>query len=245
MLASHTREIERMDDPSQSIERIWTRLDVGSLFMPIIYELICVASSLGLTFDEGKIRSVGIVKLYFNLALSTDLTYMSIGDLIRWRRNEGALVPLRPRAKGAVTRRALFLTEQLAELLATTHDDEMEERLGHLQADLELFVTGLPIGPKYLFLLYPLMDAVWEIRSVRHEPSIRVLGLFAQRDVFVATHYAMREDLGGWQSREWKTVKRAARARWRQLFHDYQPLITSDPRVVVSDAIDGKYFKGS
>jgi hypothetical protein len=33
---SHTREINRMDDPSQSIERIWARLAGGSLFMPIV-----------------------------------------------------------------------------------------------------------------------------------------------------------------------------------------------------------------
>ena len=30
---SHTREIERMDDPSQSIARIRARVSVGSLFI--------------------------------------------------------------------------------------------------------------------------------------------------------------------------------------------------------------------
>ena len=34
MLTSATREIDRMDDPSHSIERSWTRLPTGSLFMP-------------------------------------------------------------------------------------------------------------------------------------------------------------------------------------------------------------------
>jgi hypothetical protein len=28
------RDTERMDDPSQSIERTWIRVDIGSLFMP-------------------------------------------------------------------------------------------------------------------------------------------------------------------------------------------------------------------
>ena len=32
---SATREIDRMDDPSQSMERIWTRVSRGSLFMPL------------------------------------------------------------------------------------------------------------------------------------------------------------------------------------------------------------------
>jgi hypothetical protein len=34
MLTSATLEIDRMDDPPQSIERIWTRVSRGSLFMP-------------------------------------------------------------------------------------------------------------------------------------------------------------------------------------------------------------------
>ena len=84
---------------------------------------------------------------------------------------------------------------------------------------------------------------MWEIRSIRHAPSIRVLGLFAARNTFVATNHALREDLGGWQSREWNAVKRLARARWRTLFHTYQPIETTDVRIVVSGALNGKYFK--
>ena len=32
----HTRETERIDDPSTSMERIWTRFSNGSLFMPLM-----------------------------------------------------------------------------------------------------------------------------------------------------------------------------------------------------------------
>jgi hypothetical protein len=39
-VAGVTREIDRMDDPSQSMERIWTRLCRGSLFMPLTYALM-------------------------------------------------------------------------------------------------------------------------------------------------------------------------------------------------------------
>jgi hypothetical protein len=47
MLTSHTREIERMDEPSQSSWRIWTRLDMGSLFITKNYHAapICQAKS--------------------------------------------------------------------------------------------------------------------------------------------------------------------------------------------------------
>lgn len=38
------REIARMDVPSQSMARIWARSLAGNLFMPVICELICLAS---------------------------------------------------------------------------------------------------------------------------------------------------------------------------------------------------------
>lgn len=138
----------------------------------------------------------------------------------------------------------MFVSEDIWALLSTEHEDEeMEERLGALQADLEQFAEGRSIDPKYLFLLYPACEGVWEIRSVRPEPSIRVLGFFAKKDVFVATNLALRETLGGWESREWKDVKRLARARWGHLFHTYQPLISTSLSDLVTGAINGKYFK--
>ena len=41
---SATRLIERMDDPSQSMARIWARVAIGSLFIYFLYELLCLAS---------------------------------------------------------------------------------------------------------------------------------------------------------------------------------------------------------
>jgi hypothetical protein len=170
---------------------------------------------------------------------------MSIGDVIKWRVREGMLFPLIPKAAGTSPKRALFLTKEIYAALNEEHEDEgMEDRLGQLQADLELFSDGQMIDPKYLFLLYPARQAVWEIRSVRPMPSIRVLGLFAQKDIFIATNWVMREQLGGWQSREWKQVKRRALACWRHLFHTHRPLGTTNINDLVSGAIDGKYFKG-
>ena len=169
---------------------------------------------------------------------------MSIEQVVRWRVAEQRLFPLLPKAAGATPRRAMFLSSELWDLLRFEHQDpDMEVRLGHLQADLEFFVTSATIDPKYLFHLYPACDAVWEIRSVRPDPSIRVLGLFATRDLFIATNHALRADLGGWQSRDWKTVKRMARAKWTQMFHPYQPTIGTDVTNLVTGALDGRYFK--
>ncbi|MFZ5674163.1 MAG: hypothetical protein ACOZAM_14475 [Pseudomonadota bacterium] len=139
----------------------------------------------------------------------------------------------------------MFVDENLQAVLdSPIGTAEWEQRVASLRADLEAFVTLKDIGPKYLFLLYPGTKGVWEIRSVQEEPSVRVLGLFAARDVFVATNYALREDLGAWQSRAWKDVKLTAWARWRIHLHTYQPIITNDVHAVVSGAVNGKYFKG-
>lgn len=173
------------------------------------------------------------------------LTYMSIEDEIKDRVNRGMLFPLEPKAIGESPRRAMLISESLWMVLDSPEgdDESWEQRIGELRADLETFVIGDAIHPKYLFLLYPAADAVWEIRSADNDPSIRVLGLFPERDTFVATNYALRENLDGWQSREWKQVKRNARAKWRNLFPTYQPIVSNNVHDLVNGAVDGRYYK--
>jgi len=170
---------------------------------------------------------------------------MSILDLIAARVDDGMLHPLFPRAAGTSAKRAMLIANDLWNFIqASGPDDEWETRKGQLQADLETFATGDPIGPKYLFLLSHSRHGVWEIRSVRPRPSIRVLGRFIAKDVFVATNYALRSELGDWDSWAWRDAKVMARTVWARLFHTYQPLITTDINRVVSGALNGKYFKG-
>jgi len=170
---------------------------------------------------------------------------MSILDLIVSRVEQGMLFPFYPRAPGATPQRALLVSEEFWRFLREPGtDQDWEDRKGSLEADLEVFASGQPIGPRYLFLLYHSREGVWEIRSVRPNPSIRVLGRFVERDIFVATNFALRDDLGGWQSREWRDVKVRSRTIWTNLFHTHQPLITIDVNRVVTGAINGKYFKG-
>lgn len=169
---------------------------------------------------------------------------MSIQDEILDRWGRGMLFPVMPQARGEPVRRALFVNEALNSALTSPVGDETwEKRIGELRADLEVFVGAPTIGPKYLFLLYPSLDAVWEIRSVGHDPSIRVLCLFALKDVLIATGHALREDLGEWESREWKKVKREAKAAWRRIFDPYQPTQGTDAKLLVTGALDGKFFK--
>ena len=172
------------------------------------------------------------------------LTYMSIEEEILDRVDRGMLFSLLPKAAGDAPIRAMFVGERLWGVLESAEGDaDWERRVGELRADLEVFVTQRDIDPKYLFLLFPALEAVWEIRSTGSDPSLRVLGLFAMKDVFVAADCALRSDLGGWQSRAWKAIKRNAKAIWRSLFHPYDPILTTNVNDVVTGAIDGKYFK--
>jgi len=177
---------------------------------------------------------------------------MSIEDEILDRHSRGMLFPLLPKAKGAPILRAMFVGEGLWKDLNSSEGDPVwDERIGRLRADLEIFVTEATISPKYLFHLYPAADAVWEIRSNKYEPSIRVLGLFPLRDIFVSTNFARREALVelragrlvDWQSREWKNFKRMAKAIWRVLFVTYQPIISTDAKQVCSGATDDIFYK--
>lgn len=169
---------------------------------------------------------------------------MSIGDEIVDRVERKMLYPLRPKRQTDTVRRAMLLSEEMYVAL-TAHRNDPEERLrfGALRADLEYFVTSETIDGKYLFHLYPAADSVWEIRSVRDDPSIRVLGCFAEPDIFVATTYALRKDLEGWQSREWKTIKRRARAKWNAIFNPYPPQNGIEPSKLVSGVLGGKFFR--
>ena len=169
---------------------------------------------------------------------------MSISALILDRVNRKMLFPILPRAKGASIRRVMFVTEEIQALLTSPRGDlAWEQRIAELRADLEVFVEARTIDPKYLFLLYPAADATWEVRSIRDKPSLRILGGFADRDIFVATTFAEREVLGGWQSREWKTIKRRAAAKWRAMLHPYRPKLGINAKVLATGALDGKYFK--
>lgn len=168
---------------------------------------------------------------------------MSIEDEIVDKVSRGMLFPVLPRVPGTSVKRPMFVTEALQRVFDSDESDTAWElRVANLKADLDVFVEGIPIHPKYLFALAPVRDSVWEIRSVQHQPSIRVLGLFAAKDVFIATNFALRSDLEEWDQ-SWKIAKRTALANWRRLFGSYRPVAGVDLTNICSGALSGKYFK--
>ena len=86
-------------------------------------------------------------------------------------------------------------------------DDSEEYRWNQLRAYFDFFTEGrlIHIGRSgYMRPLDKRREEVWEIRSPRPRPSLRVFGRFAERDVFVATNWAERKLLKGRGSREWR-----------------------------------------
>lgn len=168
---------------------------------------------------------------------------MSTDAILKMAVESGQLVLLTPISPRAMKRRALYVTEDIWRMMEGEVLDEItEERLGRLRADLETFVTEADLYPHYLYWLTPKSDLVWEIRSIADEPTLRVLGRFVMRDVFVALTIEERSELGGWESFSWRRAKRTTIQRWGAMFTT-PPLGGQDQNDFFSGAISGAYWK--
>ncbi len=169
---------------------------------------------------------------------------MSINQDILDRKSEGRLVQLSPRVLSDPNLRSLYLTPELhEEVFRSRADDKEIERYARLQADLEVFITSETLDPKYLYGLSPASEGIWEIRSVRPRPSIRVFGMFAVKDRFIATHSALRNPLGGWKSWDWAVEIRRTKAIWRNLFPSHGPITSTDMNELITGALNERYFR--
>ncbi len=121
-----------------------------------------------------------------------------------------------------------------------------EYRCGRAYADLLAFIYRNPIvvarnprqgGSSYTSRLMPPRDEVWDIRCVDPEPGIRVLGRFAEKDVFIGLTWEIRLRLKHFDSREWRDAILRCGTLWRQLFPAYPPLMGDYFADYISDAI--------
>lgn len=168
---------------------------------------------------------------------------MSTEAILRMAVESGRLVLLAPLSPRAMKRRAMYVTDDIWRMMEGDVLDEFtEERLGRLRADLETFVTEADLYPHYLYWLTPRDDLVWEIRSIADDPTLRVLGRFVMRDVFVALTIEKRSELGKWESLNWRRAKRTAIQRWRTLIN-FPPFGGQDQNDFFSGAIPGHYWK--
>jgi hypothetical protein len=75
--------------------------------------------------------------------------------------------------------------------------------------------------------LEPKKHEIWELKSVRPRPSLRVFGRFAQANVFVGTHIAERKSLKGKWSLEFELEKLRAEEIWNRIFNTKTPFSAS------------------
>lgn len=181
---------------------------------------------------------------------------MSIRDEIKARIHEHRLFPMQLVVPSDPVERTLLLSEEVNGLITGPwRQTGLRYRAGRLRADLEEFVKGEritaclePFAAKaaYMGRLHPTADGIWDIRSRDPSPALRVVGLFAETNVFVALRWAPRSvqpewtdkpPLGDRDSREWRDMLVQCKADWRNLLHFYAPVIGDDIHEYISDAV--------
>ncbi|MGU3668199.1 hypothetical protein ACLBX9_28775 [Methylobacterium sp. A49B] len=126
------------------------------------------------------------------------MSYITTPPAIEIAVREGRLCELILEFDSDPVRRGLFVYPQLRDDLARAREIP---RMGALKGDLEGFVIGqfqtLAMTPRkhknaMMGRLSPPSAGIWDIRSRRDPPGIRVFGGFAARDVFVALNWHPR-----------------------------------------------------
>jgi hypothetical protein len=134
---------------------------------------------------------------------------------------------------GLQPRRTLYISEKLRQLItgtAANMDLKKRERWLVSRAVLEAFVDGNWITTKSkpksrgeMAILCPHDAGIWEFRDVKPKPSLRILGGFMQKDVFVALAPYERSELGKKGSQEWSNALQDFKSQWERLFADCKP----------------------
>lgn len=80
----------------------------------------------------------------------------------------------------------------------------------------------------------PLRDRICDFRVLQPEPSVRIFGAFAERDVFVALTYQPRARL----TNVFQNAVGVARKQWDLMFPDHQPVYSDG----IQDYVGQPYF---
>lgn len=164
---------------------------------------------------------------------------MSIKAAIKRHVRAGRLFPLDMNVESDPWARGIFFTGEVKALLdGPWTAPECGARVLQLQADLESFVRGQSIvmcpepfeaDDAFLGRLHPPAERVWDIRSRNPSPGLRVFGLFAAPDVFIAFDWGPRsrdwngrQALGNRYGLLWEVAIRNCRGQWAELFPGHE-----------------------
>jgi hypothetical protein len=135
---------------------------------------------------------------------------------------------------GLLPRRTLYISEKVRQFITGTApgmDIKKRGRWLMARAVLEAFVDGkwitIKSNPKSraeMGILCPHKDGIWEIRDVKPRPSLRILGSFVRKDVFIALAPYERVELGAKGSEGWANALQNYKAQWTTLFNRHQPM---------------------
>jgi hypothetical protein len=110
-------------------------------------------------------------------------------------------------------------------------DLKMRGRWLTARAVLENFVDGKwvtfkskPKSRAEIAILCPHEDGIWEFRDVKPRPSLRILGSFSEKDVFIALAPYERSELGAKGFEGWTNALQNYKAQWTALFNGHQPM---------------------
>lgn len=131
---------------------------------------------------------------------------MSIRDVISHLAGINLLFQVVPSVPGSKTVREMLASEHLNRFLCGPWETkDLEICANRSKAYLDAFVQGhqMTVGcdpyqkPKNTMLarIAPVEDEVWDFRCRGAKPAVRVLGLFAEKDLFVALTYEYRKIL--------------------------------------------------
>ena len=173
---------------------------------------------------------------------------MSIQDEIRTLCEDKRLFLLENILRHLPTFRHLLVVPELYALTETGPWDSVtqERRFRRLRANLDEFTRGATLTVEwnpyeardaYFGRLDRIEDEVWDIRSRDPAPAIRVLGSFADKDVFVGLVWGWRKDWGCRDSREWRDAIERTKCEWRKLFPTYKPHRGEHLHAYLSDAV--------
>jgi hypothetical protein len=175
------------------------------------------------------------------------LTYKSINDIIKDECGRGRLFPLDPLLSGDPIIRGLYVSEEVKKMLnGPWQTTKEEEEWFTARAILDNFISGRLISvaktghnkPKHTMApLKPYADGVWEIRATKPKPGIRILGMFAEKDLFIALNWQERTLLGSYKSREWRNIIVGCQTMWRNLFTIYPCFKGKDHHDYISNII--------
>lgn len=167
---------------------------------------------------------------------------MSIRDCIEDNLAAGELIELLPQFPGAPTMRRVLVNHHVFNYLknAPGTPRDLIPKIADTRFVLDNFTTGAeisvcmqPYKSKHSTQL-ALLDAeraIWEFRVSRPKPLVRVFGMFAQRDTFVALDYGHRGKV------DFSASMNTTESQWAVIFDKLSPFSGEN----INDYISDKY----